>query len=85
MAANIRSPCGTGTSAKVACLAADGDLLPGQVHRQESIVGSIFEATYKLDETGQILPTLTGSAYVNGEADLILDPLDPFCWGIATL
>src|SRR5262249_8009020 len=38
-----RSPCGTGTSAKLACLAADGKLKPGQVWRQESIVGSVFE------------------------------------------
>ena len=42
-----RSPCGTGTSAKLACLYADGKLKPGQVWRQESIVGSIFEGTVR--------------------------------------
>lgn len=83
-AAYDRSPCGTGTSAKVACLAADGKLAPSQIHRQESIVGSLFEATYKTAENGRILPSITGSAYVNGEADLILDARDPFCMGIST-
>jgi 4-hydroxyproline epimerase len=78
-----RSPCGTGTSAKVACLAADGKLAPNQIHRQESIVGSLFEATYTKANNGQILPSITGAAYVNGEADLILDARDPFCMGIS--
>ncbi len=82
-AAYDRSPCGTGTSAKVACLAADGKLAPGQIHRQESIVGSLFEASYKNADHGRILPSITGEAYVNGEADLILDARDPFCMGIA--
>jgi proline racemase len=82
-AAYDRSPCGTGTSAKVACLAADGKLAPGQTHRQESIVGSLFEATYTLADNGRILPSITGTAYVNGEADLILDARDPFCMGIS--
>ena len=81
-AAYDRSPCGTGTSAKVACLAADGKLAPGQIHRQESIVGSLFEATYKSADSSRILPSITGSAYVNGEAELILDARDPFCMGI---
>lgn len=83
-AAYDRSPCGTGTSAKVACLAADGKLAPDQTYRQESIVGSIFEATYRASDNGRILPTITGTAYVNGEADLILDANDPFCMGIST-
>lgn len=77
-----RSPCGTGTSAKVACLAADGLLQPGEVWRQESIVGSLFAASYRLDSDGQVVPSLTGAAYVNAETTLILDPQDPFCWGI---
>ncbi len=76
-----RSPCGTGTSAKVACLHADGKLAPGQVWRQESITGSIFEAAYTLEE-GRLYPRITGSAYVNAEAELILDERDPFCYGI---
>ncbi len=76
-----RSPCGTGTSAKVACLATDGRLAPGKIWRQESIVGSVMEATYRVVE-GRILPSVTGSAFVNGEAELILNPEDPFCFGI---
>jgi 4-hydroxyproline epimerase len=76
-----RSPCGTGTSAKLACLYTDGKLAPGQVWRQESIVGSVFEGTVAI-ENGQIIPEITGSAYVNAEADLILDERDPFCYGI---
>jgi len=76
-----RSPCGTGTSAKLACLYADGKLKPGQVWRQESIVGSIFEGTVRVED-GKIYPEITGSAFVNAEADLILDERDPFCYGI---
>jgi 4-hydroxyproline epimerase len=75
-----RSPCGTGTSAKLACLFADGKLREGEVWRQESIVGSIFEGSVRLRE-GQIMPSITGSAYVNAEATLILDPNDPFQMG----
>lgn len=84
-AAYDRSPCGTGTSAKLSCLAADGKLAPCQLYRQESIVGSVFTGSYQwADATGQgrILPTLIGSAYVNGQAELLLDPNDPFCWGL---
>lgn len=76
-----RSPCGTGTSAKVACLAADGKLAPGDVWHQESIIGSVFDASYRL-ENGQILPSIRGRAHVNAEATLILDESDPFVWGI---
>jgi len=76
-----RSPCGTGTSAKLACLYADGKLRPGQVWRQESIVGSVFEGTVSIVDD-RIIPEITGSAYVNAEADLILDERDPFCYGI---
>jgi 4-hydroxyproline epimerase len=76
-----RSPCGTGTSAKLACLAADGKLQPGQIWRQESIVGSVFEGTYRSADE-RISPTIRGSAFVNAEADLLLDERDPFCWGI---
>jgi 4-hydroxyproline epimerase len=78
-----RSPCGTGTSAKVACLVADGKLRAGQVWRQESIVGSLFEATAVVRD-GQVIPRITGSAYVQTEATLILDPNDPFRTGIRT-
>jgi len=77
-----RSPCGTGTSAKLACLAADGRLGEGEVWRQESIVGSLFEASYRPAADGHVLPTIKGSAYVNAESTLLLDPRDPFCMGI---
>lgn len=76
-----RSPCGTGTSAKLACLYADGKLREGQVWRQESIVGSVFEGTVRA-ANDSIYPTIKGSAFVNAEADLILDERDPFCYGI---
>src|SRR5205823_12460359 len=71
-----RSPCGTGTSAKLACLVADGKLREGQVWRQESIVGSVFEGTARVVEGG-VIPRVTGSAYVMAEATLILDAADP--------
>lgn len=78
-----RSPCGTGTSAKLACLAADGKLQPGQVWRQASIIGSSFEASYQPDATpGRIIPTLRGSAHMSAEATLLIAQDDPFAWGI---
>ena len=76
-----RSPCGTGTSAKLACLAADGKLAPGAEWVQESIVGSVFRGKYR-KQGDKIIPTITGTAHVTGEATLILDPADPFVWGI---
>lgn len=76
-----RSPCGTGTSAKVACLAADGKLAPGEIWHQESIIGSVFDACYRI-ENGQILPSIRGRAYVSAEATLLLDESDPLVWGI---
>lgn len=76
-----RSPCGTGTSAKLACLYADGKLRAGQMWKQESIVGSVFEGSVTVRD-GQILPSIKGSAFVNAEADLVLDDRDPFCMGI---
>lgn len=79
-----RSPCGTGTSAKLACLAADQLLAPGQLWKQESIVGSVFAARYETGERDQIIPTITGSAYICGVATLMLDPADPFCMGIGS-
>lgn len=78
-----RSPCGTGTSAKLACLAADGKLAPGEVWRQESIVGSRFTASYRQTEAGRIIPSITGSAYVCGETQLIFEDGDPFRFGIS--
>lgn len=86
-----RSPCGTGTSAKLACLAADGKLQAGEMWRQESIVGSVFEASYEVHgdpnlATGKswpvIVPTIIGSAWVTGESTLLLNSDDPFRAGI---
>jgi 4-hydroxyproline epimerase len=78
-----RSPCGTGTSAKLACLAADGLLEPGTVWRQASVIGSQFEASYETSGD-RIIPTLRGRAWVSAEATLLLDETDPYCWGIRT-
>ena len=78
-----RSPCGTGTSAKLACLFADGKLTPGQVWRQESVIGSLFEGSVKVTDN-TIHPSIKGSAFITAEADLILDNNDPFCMGIRT-
>jgi len=79
-----RSPCGTGTSAKLACLYADGKLKEGDVWQQESIVGSIFEGSVRIEDD-KIFPSIKGTAFVNSEATLILDERDPFCWGIRTI
>lgn len=76
-----RSPCGTGTSAKVACLAADGKLQPGQIWRQASVIGSRFEASYEVQD-GKVIPTIRGRAHVCAEATLLIDEQDPFAWGI---
>lgn len=78
-----RSPCGTGTSAKLACLFEDGKLREKQVWTQESIVGSVFRCWVDV-VGGRLLPTICGSAFVNAESTLILDERDPFCWGIPT-
>ncbi|KQY89233.1 MULTISPECIES: 4-hydroxyproline epimerase [Roseateles] len=76
-----RSPCGTGTSAKLACLAARGKLAPGQVWRQASVIGSVFEGWY--EAAGEhIVPTIRGQAFVTAEATLLIDPADPFGWGL---
>ena len=78
-----RSPCGTGTSAKLACLAADGKLAPGQTWRQASVIGSQFSAHYEV-VGDRIIPTLRGSAHISAEATLLLDDSDPFAWGIGS-
>jgi 4-hydroxyproline epimerase len=78
-----RSPCGTGTSAKLACLAADGDLAPGDVWHQESVIGSVFSAHYeRADTPGQVMPFIHGRAHVTLEATLVFDPQDPYAWGL---
>jgi len=76
-----RSPCGTGTSAKLACLVADGKLKEGEVWRQESILGSVFEGSVRIVD-GVVHPTIKGSAFVTAEATLLRDPRDPFAAGI---
>jgi 4-hydroxyproline epimerase len=76
-----RSPCGTGTSAKMSCLADDGLLAPGELWRQEGILGTVFEGSI-LVEDGQIIPIITGSAHVIAESTLIFDPADPFRFGV---
>jgi 4-hydroxyproline epimerase len=75
-----RSPCGTGTSAKLACLLADGKIKEGQVWHQESIIGSIFKGSVR--RVGDaIIPRISGTAFVTAETTLILDPNDPFRFG----
>jgi proline racemase len=76
-----RSPCGTGSSAKVACLAADGKLAPGEVWRQAGILGSVFELRYQPGPIG-VLPRITGSAYVTAQGQLLIDEADALAWGI---
>jgi 4-hydroxyproline epimerase len=77
-----RSPCGTGTSAKLACLAARGKLRPGEEWVQESIIGSRFTATFREGTEGRVVPTIVGRGYVCGESVLIRQPGDPFRHGI---
>jgi 4-hydroxyproline epimerase len=76
-----RSPCGTGTSAKMACMYADNQLAPGQIWRQEGILDTIFEGSIQV-ENGLVLPSITSTAYVTAESSLILDADDPFRLGI---
>jgi len=76
-----RSPCGTGTSAKMACLVADGKLEPGQQWRQEGILGTVFKGHIERDGD-RIIPYITGTAHVTAEATLIFQPEDPFRTGI---
>ncbi len=77
-----RSPCGTGTSAKLACLAADVKLRAGGLWRQESILGSVFEATYEPGDGGSIIPTITGNAFLTADAQLLVDEADLLKYGV---
>jgi 4-hydroxyproline epimerase len=81
-AAYDRSPCGTGTSAKLACLAAAGKLKPGEEWVQESIIGSSFRTSYRKGEKNRIIPSICGHAYVCAEGRLIRNPDDPYRNGI---
>jgi 4-hydroxyproline epimerase len=78
-----RSPCGTGTSAKMACLVASGKLAPGEVWRQEGILDTVFEGRVRI-EGDSVIPSITGSAYVTAESTLLFDPADPFRDGIGS-
>ncbi len=78
-----RSPCGTGTSAKLACLAADGKLAPGELWHQESVIGSVFTGHYRSGASAaEVLPFIHGRAHVTLDAHVIFDPADPFAWGL---
>jgi 4-hydroxyproline epimerase len=79
-----RSPCGTGTSAKLACLAADGKLAPGETWRQEGILGTVFEGSYRIaeGEEQRVIPSITGSAWITAESRLLFEEGDPFRMGI---
>jgi 4-hydroxyproline epimerase len=77
-----RSPCGTGTSAKLACLYADGKLAPGQEWRQEGILGTIFTGSFEADGD-RVLPTIAGRAWITADSQLLFEPSDPFRHGIA--
>jgi 4-hydroxyproline epimerase len=77
-----RSPCGTGTSAKLACLYAKGELKPGEIWRQEGILGTVFTASF-VTYGERIIPTITGRAWITAESTLLFDPGDPFRTGIS--
>jgi 4-hydroxyproline epimerase len=77
-----RSPCGTGTSAKLACLAEDGKLKPGETWVQESIIGSVFEGSYERIDDSKVLPRITGSAHLSSRGELLWQEGDPFREGI---
>src|SRR5262249_16294761 len=76
-----RSPCGTGTSAKMACLVADGELKRGEVWREECVLGSVLEGSVQVED-GVVRPRIRGSAYITSETTLLIDPADPFGKGI---
>ncbi len=77
-----RSPCGTGSSAKLACLAADGALAPGRDWVQESVIGSTYRLRYRRGASGGVIPTITGQAFVTADVTLLFDPADPYAGGI---
>lgn len=76
-----RSPCGTGTSAKLACLIADGQLAAGQEWRQAGILDTEFRGSVEIRH-GVLYPSITGRAWVTARAELLRAPGDPFADGI---
>jgi len=77
-----RSPCGTGTSAKMACLYDDGKLAPGTIWKQESLLGTVFQGSVREGSDGQVNPSIRGHAWVTGESRLLFAEDDPFSQGI---
>jgi 4-hydroxyproline epimerase len=77
-----RSPCGTGTSAKLACLAADGSLAEGDVLCQAGILGTSFTGRYRRIDESRITPIVQGRAYVTAESEMILRSDDPYRYGV---
>jgi 4-hydroxyproline epimerase len=77
-----RSPCGTGTSAKMACLYEDGKLAPGVAWKQEGILGTLFQGSVQQGSDGQVKPSIRGRAWVTGESKLLFHREDPFSQGI---
>ncbi len=76
-----RSPCGTGTSAKMACLYADGKLAAGEPWRQEGILGTVF--TGSVEPCGDdVIPSIAGRAWITADSTLVFEPSDPFAEGI---
>ena len=80
-AAFDRSPCGTGTSAKMACLYAAGKLKAGELWRQEGLLGTVFTGSVQEGDEA-VLPTITGKAWITAESSLLFGPDDPFRYGI---
>jgi 4-hydroxyproline epimerase len=84
-----RSPCGTGTSARIAQLAARGALNVGDDFVHESIIGSLFfgrvEAATKVGEYPAIVPSIAGQAWITGHNTIFLDDRDPFVKGFSVL
>jgi 4-hydroxyproline epimerase len=79
-----RSPCGTGTSAKLAWLHALGKLHDGALYRQESVTGSVFIGQVVSHPDGGVIPTITGTAFVTARGELSIDPTDDLGWGIVS-
>ena len=77
-----RSPCGTGTCAKMAVLHAKGQLAVGEDFRHEGILGTVFTGRLieetRVGERTAVVPTITGTAWITGFASYVVDPTDPF-------